>query len=101
MNVRISHVCVLMLFMRWRSQAKAKLVALYAFMEATSRQLSVKVEDMATLKRNMDVLREFRAEESHIDMIITPILDMYQVCDCAFPWLWCCVLEPLFMLLLV
>jgi hypothetical protein len=57
---------------------------MYAFMDATARQLRAKVEDMAGLKKSMDVLKEFRATESHIDMAITPLLDMYQVQWFAF-----------------
>lgn len=62
-------------------QAKSKLIELYAFIESTTKQLLVKVDDMAALQKCMEVLRDFRAEESHIDMIITPILDMYEVGD--------------------
>ena len=52
---------------------------LYGFMDSTTKLLQVKVDDMATLQACMDVLRDFRAEESHIDMKTTPIQDMYEV----------------------
>ncbi len=49
-------------------------------MDSTTKLLRAKVEDMSSLQKCMEVLREFRAKESQIDTVITPLLDMYEVC---------------------
>ncbi len=51
-------------------------------MDSTTKLLRAKVEDMSSLQKCMEVLREFRAKESQIDTVITPLLDMYEVRCC-------------------
>jgi dynein heavy chain len=71
-------------------EAKSMLSQLHDYITSTTHKLTKKVEGLDSLSFVMDVLRELRAQESFVEMKISPIMDLYQVLCCTV--LCCAVL---------
>ena len=70
---------------RIHQEAKSMLISLNDYITNITHQLQQKVDGLDSLSHVMKVLRELRAQESFVEMKMSPIFDLYQVGVVAFP----------------